>query len=80
METALSRGGVSLGSLKADYALRRTGNERMRWPVAEYIALVSAGITGGSAGSPRPVGGLSDLSQAMSISGAMGMRAQRPVR
>ena len=51
METALSRGGVSLGSLKADYALRRTGNERMRWP-----------------------------SQAMSISGAMGMRAQRPVR
>ena len=63
METALSRGGVSLGSLKADYALRRTGNERMRWPVAEYIALVSAGITGGSAGSPRPVDGLSDLSR-----------------
>jgi hypothetical protein len=29
----------------------------MRLPVAENIALVSAGMTGGSAGSPRPVGG-----------------------
>jgi hypothetical protein len=37
METALSRCGVSLGSLKAEYALRRTGNERMRRPVAEYM-------------------------------------------
>ena len=44
-------------------------------PVAAKIALVNAGMTGGNAGSPSPVGGLSDLTQAISISGVMGIRA-----
>jgi len=32
--------------LKADYALRRTGNERMRWPVnrAAHLILCAQGI------------------------------------
>src|ERR1035437_1255531 len=37
------------------------GNDRILFPVAAKIALHSAGITGGSAGSPSPVGGLSVL-------------------
>src|SRR5690606_13214373 len=46
-----------------------SGRERMRLPVAAKIALHSAGITGGSGGSPRPVGGLSVLRKCTSISG-----------
>ena len=34
-----------------------SGSERTRLPVAAKMALHSAGITGGSAGSPSPVGG-----------------------
>src|ERR1035437_6609740 len=37
------------------------GSVRTLFPVAAKIALHSAGITGGSAGSPSPVGGLSVL-------------------
>src|SRR5690606_8704280 len=37
------------------------GSLRMRLPVSLNKALVSAGITGGNAGSPMPVGALSDL-------------------
>ena len=40
----------------------------MRLPVTAKIALVIAGIIGGSAGSPRPVGGLSVFTKKMSIS------------
>ncbi len=36
-----------------------SGSERTRLPVAAKIALQSAGGTGGNAGSPSPVGGLS---------------------
>lgn len=36
--------------------LRLIGNVRSRLPLAANIALHTAGITGGSAGSPRPVG------------------------
>src|SRR5690606_763305 len=46
-----------------------SGSERMRFPVAAKIALHSAGITGGSGGSPRPVGGLSVLRKCTSSSG-----------
>ena len=35
-----------------------SGSDRTRLPVAAKIALHSAGTTGGSAGSPRPVGGI----------------------
>ena len=41
----------------------------MRLPVAAKIAFVSAGTTGGSAGSPRPVGALPERTQWTSISG-----------
>ena len=40
-----------------------SGSERMRSPVAAKIALQTAGRIGGSAGSPRPVGGLSGLQE-----------------
>ena len=36
-----------------------SGSVRTRWPMAAKIALQIAGATGGSAGSPTPVGGLS---------------------
>src|SRR5215469_7379646 len=75
METAISRSRLSLDALTLYQAFNRTGNERIRVPVAAKMALVRAGITGGSAGSPRPVGGLSGLTQAISISGVIGMRA-----
>ena len=35
------------------------GNDRIRFPVTAKIAEHNAGTTGGSAGSPNPVGGLS---------------------
>ncbi len=46
------------------------GSDRMRLPVAAKIAFASAGIVGGSAGSPRPVGGLSVTTKWTSTSGA----------
>lgn len=62
-------------------ALRRRcgsiGNERMRWPVAANSALHKAGRTGGSAGSPRPVGGLSLRTKCTSTGGASSMRSSR---
>src|SRR6185312_14174511 len=65
-------GQVSL--LQAFSCLASIGNERMRLPVAWKMALVTAGITGGRAGSPRPVGGLFDTRKVTSTSGAAGMR------
>jgi len=41
----------------------------MRVPVAAKIALHTAGIAGGSAGSPRPVGGLFVALKCTSIAG-----------
>ena len=41
----------------------------MRFPVAAKIALQSAGTTGGSAGSPMPVGGYSVTFQCTSTGG-----------
>src|SRR6185437_9727940 len=51
-----------------------SGSERTRLPVAVKIAFVSAGIIGGNAGSPRPVGGWSDFRNATSISGGACVR------
>lgn len=50
------------------------GSRRMRLPVASKIALHSAGITGGSAGSPSPVTGLSVARKNTSTGGACAMR------
>ena len=47
----------------------------MRLPVAAKIALQSAGMTGGSAGSPRPVGGLSVMRKCTSTGGAWSIRS-----
>src|SRR6185503_16210641 len=68
---------VSLGSLRSlgtrRYARRKplfeSGRLLMRLPVAAKIALLTAGSTGGSAGSPRPVGGLFVTTKCTSISG-----------
>ena len=38
------------------YPAALSGTDRMRTPVAAKIALVMAGMAGGSAGSPSPVG------------------------
>jgi len=46
-----------------------SGSDRTRVPEAAKIALATAGSTGGSDGSPRPVGGLFDFSQCTSITG-----------
>src|ERR1041384_1157657 len=45
------------------------GSWRTRVPVAAKIALLTAGSTGGSAGSPNPVGGLFVVRKCTSISG-----------
>ncbi len=42
------------------------GNDRTRLPVAAKIAFVTAGTTGGNAGSPTPVGALSAMFQCTS--------------
>ena len=52
-----------------------SGSERMRLPVAAKIALHTAGTTGGSAGSPMPVGGLSVFTQCTSTGGACAIRS-----
>jgi hypothetical protein len=44
------------------------GSLRGRLPVAEKMALATAGRIGGMEGSPNPVGGLFDFSQCTSIS------------
>src|SRR5262245_7005271 len=46
-----------------------SGRVLSRLPVAAKIALLTAGSTGGSAGSPRPVGGLFVTTKCTSISG-----------
>src|SRR5215469_437743 len=46
-----------------------SGRERTRLPVAEKMALHTAGSTGGRAGPPRPVGGLSVLRKWTSMVG-----------
>src|SRR5688572_27433288 len=51
------------------------GNVRTRFPVAAKIAPVSAGIAGGSAGSPRPVGAKFVFRKCTSIGGAWRMRS-----
>ena len=57
----------------ADYAQLKPclliGSVRMRSPVAAKIALATDGITGGSDGSPRPVGLLFDFTQCASMTG-----------
>jgi hypothetical protein len=50
------------------------GRRRMRLPVAAWIALASAGMTGGSEGSPRPVGGKSVMRNSRVILGVVSMR------
>ncbi len=50
---------------------RISGKLRTRSPVAAKIALHTAGATGGSAGSPNPVGGKSDWMKCASTSGAL---------
>ena len=50
--------------------LPRDFNDRTRVPDAAKMALATAGRTGGSDGSPRPVGGLFDLIQCVSTAGA----------
>ena len=45
------------------------GSDRIRLPVAAKIALQSAGTTGGSAGSPMPVGGNSVIRKLTSTAG-----------
>ncbi len=47
-----------------------TGRLRTRLPVAAKMALHNAGTTGGNAGSPRPVGGLSVMRNSTSTGGA----------
>ena len=46
------------------------GRVRIRLPVAAKMALHRAGITGGNAGSPRPVGGWSVVRKCTSTGGA----------
>ena len=46
-----------------------SGSWRTRLPVAAKMALLTAGSTGGSAGSPNPVGGLFVTRKCTSISG-----------
>ena len=50
------------------------GNERTRLPVAAKMALHRAGITGGRAGSPSPVGPWSVRTKCTSIGGAAFIR------
>ncbi len=52
-----------------------SGSVRIRLPVAAKIALQRAGMTGGSAGSPRPVVGKSVFRKCTSTGGACGMRS-----
>jgi hypothetical protein len=51
------------------------GSVRMRFPVAAKIALHSAGMAGGSGGSPSPVGELSERRKCTSIGGACASRS-----
>src|SRR5688500_13025119 len=66
-------GNADLGFGISSYAQRKpcfdSGSERTRTPLAAKIAFVSAGMSGGSDGSPRPVGGLFDFTQCTSICG-----------
>jgi hypothetical protein len=53
-----------------------SGSARIRCPVTAKIALQTAGSTGGRAGSPRPVGGLSVFRKYTSICGACRKRSK----
>jgi uncharacterized protein (TIGR02117 family) len=54
---------------------RASGSSRTRLPVAQKMALHTAGASGGSGGSPRPVTGLSEATKCASIrAGASRMR------
>src|SRR5207244_204644 len=66
IDRALERLIVSYAHL---YPCFDNGSERMRVPVAEKIALQTAGMIGGSAGSPSPVGALFVAMNCTSISG-----------
>src|ERR1700688_2703388 len=52
-----------------EYPCLAIGTERTRSPVISKIALQIAGRTGGSAGSPKPVGGFAVCRKWTSISG-----------
>src|ERR1700722_2142063 len=52
-----------------EYPCFAIGTERKRSPVASKIALHTAGKIAGSAGSPKPVGGLAAVRKWTSISG-----------
>ena len=49
------------------------GSVRIRSPVAAKIAFAAAGMIGGKAGSPNPVGGLLVFRKCTSIAGACGI-------
>jgi hypothetical protein len=61
--TQISNGSADLVRVHAidrqdhDKSVFDRGRTRTRFPIASKIALHTAGGTGGSAGSPRPVGG-----------------------
>jgi hypothetical protein len=48
---------VTLAAQAQDRSCLDSGSDRTRFPVAAKMALHTAGMTGGSAGSPTPVGG-----------------------
>lgn len=59
----------NLGAWAQEKPCLESGKERMRFPVTAKMALQTAGKTGGKAGSPSPVGGLSVFRKWTSISG-----------
>src|ERR1700732_639367 len=52
----VAQGSHDLAPAVSANSLARIGSRRMRFPVAAKIALASAGATGGTPGSPTPVG------------------------
>ena len=69
-ECCSARGEETRCGLHAFNPSTSIGKLRMRLPVAANMPLQSAGTTGGSAGSPRPVGGLSVMRNSTSTGGA----------
>ena len=69
----LAQGGGDRRQLHAR-SVRTSGRRRTRLPVAAKMALQTAGGSGGIAGSPRPVGGLSLSMKWISIFGEALMR------
>ena len=66
----LRRSAANTITLYAFNSSTSMGNLRMRLPVAAKMALQRAGMTGGRAGSPRPVGGWSVMTKCTSTGGA----------